>query len=83
MIKLNKEQNEYILSILSYDLKDRVMECVSLVNGNYEYNFDDDLEIEFNDFLQDKQVEVGYDEHYNPNDEWEKIQKLIDLIDNQ
>lgn len=64
-------------------LRERIIKSSLHVNDQYEYNMDDDLEIDLKEFLEDKQVEVGYDEKYNPNKKWENIQQLIDLIDNQ
>ena len=52
-------------------------------NNNYMYNADDDLELDLYDYLQDKQVEFGFDKDYNPNEDWEKIQKIIDEVYNQ
>lgn len=85
MIIVSKEQNKYIVDILKDNekLRNRVINSVMYANDNIHYNMDDDLEIDFKDFLEDKQVEIGYDKNYAPNGEWEKIQKIIDLIDNQ
>lgn len=85
MISLSKKQHEYVLSIIDQDkqLYERIKESVSLNDSTYEYNMDDDLEIDFIDFLQDKQVEVGYDKDYKPNEDWEKIQEIMDMINNQ
>ena len=82
MIKVSKEQHEYILSILNKNdnLKNRILKVTSLVTDKYQYNMDDDLEIDFNDFLQDKQVEIGYDVNYKPNEDWDKIQIIMDEI---
>ncbi|WML35354.1 hypothetical protein [Clostridium sp. OS1-26] len=85
MIKLSKEQHNYVISILDKNniLKDRILKVSSLINNDYEYDMDDELEIDFYDFLQDKQVEIGFDKDYKPNEEWEKIQILIDEVYNQ
>lgn len=84
MIIVSKEQNKYILNILknNKELQNRIIQSSMPIRNNIQYNMDDDLEIDFKDFLEDKQVEIGYDKNYNPNIEWEKIQKIIDLIDN-
>ena len=84
MIIVSKEQNKYILNILknNKELQNRIIQSSIPIRNNIQYNMDDDLEIDFKDFLEDKQVEIGYDKNYNPNIEWEKIQKIIDLIDN-
>ena len=83
MIIVSKEQNKYILNILknNKELQNRIIQSSMPIRNNIQYNMDDDLEIDFKDFLEDKQVEIGYDKNYNPNIEWEKIQKIIDLID--
>lgn len=82
MIKLTKEQHNYILFILTenHELKNRIINVSSLSEDSYEYKMDDDLEITFYDFLQDKQVEIGFDKNYNRNEVWEKIQILIDEV---
>lgn len=85
MIIISKEQHKYILDILNYnkELKTRLIQSLIYTNNAIKYYLNDDLEIDFKDFLEDKQIEIGYDKNYNPNDEWEKIQNIIDLIDNQ
>lgn len=85
MIKVSKEQHEYILSLLNKNdnLKNRILKVTSLISDKYQYNMDDDLEIDFNDFLQDKQIEIGYDVNYEPNEDWEKIQIIMDEVYNQ
>lgn len=85
MIIISKEQHKYILDILNYnkELKTRLIQSLLYTNNVIKYYLYDDLEIDFKDFLEDKQIEIGYDKNYNPNDEWEKIQNIIDLIDNQ
>lgn len=85
MIIISKEQHKYILDILNYnkELKTRLIQSLIYTNNAIKYYMNDDLEIDFKDFLEDKQIEIGYDKNYNPNDEWEKIQNIIDLIDNQ
>lgn len=85
MIKVSKEQHEYILSILNKNdnLKNRILKVTSLTTDKYQYSMDDDLEIDFNDFLQDKQIEIGYDVNYEPNEDWEKIQTIMDEIYHQ
>ncbi|GEM_PF-2502343 len=85
MINLSKEQHNYLKSILdkNLELKSRILNVSSLSKDSYQYDMDDDLEIDFYDFLQDKQVEIGFDKNYKPNEDWEKIQILIDEVYNQ
>lgn len=83
MICLNKEEHEYVLSLLDDKFKKRIMDVLKVENNNCIYNTDEDLEIDFYDFLQDKQVEIGFDKDYNPNENCEKIQKIIDKVYNQ
>lgn len=80
MIKLDKENHNYLQSILDKELKNRILKVESLNNDIYQYDMDDDLEIDLCDFLEDKQVEIGFDENYKPNLEWEKIQKILDEL---
>ena len=80
MIKLDKENHNYLESILDEELKNRILNVESLNNDIYQYDMDDDLEIDLCDFLEDKQVEIGFDENYKPNLEWEKIQKILDEL---
>ncbi|HAK43701.1 MAG TPA: hypothetical protein DCM59_14610 [Clostridium sp.] len=85
MINLSKEQHNYLKSILdkNLELKSRILNVSALSKDSYQYDMDDDLEIDFYDFLQDKQVEIGFDKNYKPNEDWEKIQILIDEVYNQ
>ncbi|MDY4950315.1 MAG: hypothetical protein SO128_13200 [Clostridium cadaveris] len=83
MIKLSKEHHNYLISILDDHLKKRIINVLMIENNNYMYNADDDLELDLYDYLQDKQVEFGFDKDYNPNEDWEKIQKIIDEVYNQ
>lgn len=81
MIKLNKKQHDNLIKIVDdLELRDKILNVSKLINENYNYNMDDDLEIDLYDFLQDKQVQTGYDEGYNPNSNWEDIQSLIDEL---
>jgi len=85
MINLSKDQHNYLKSILceNLKLKNRILNVSSFLNDRYQYNMDDDLEIDLYDFLQDKQVEIGFDKIYKPNEEWEKIQILLDELYSQ
>lgn len=83
MIKLSKEHHNYLISILDDYLKKRIINVLMIENNNYMYNADDDLELDLYDYLQDKQVEFGFDKDYNPNEDWENIQKIIDEVYNQ
>lgn len=81
MIILNKKQHENLIKAVDdLQLKDKILNVSNLINENYHYDMDDDLEIDLYDFLQDKQVQIGYDEGYNPNSNWEEVQKLIDEL---
>lgn len=59
MIILSKQQHDYVISILNKNdnLRNRILGVASFVKEDYEYDMDDSLEIDFYDFLQDKQVE--------------------------
>lgn len=84
MIILNKKQNDNLIRIVDdIKLKDKILNVSNLINENYHYNMDEDLEIDLYDFLQDKQVQIGYDEGYIPNSKWEEVQKLIDELYHQ
>ncbi|NLK93993.1 MAG: DUF1128 family protein [Clostridiales bacterium] len=81
MIILNKKQHDNLINLVDdLELKDKILNVSSLINEDYHYDMDDDLEIDLYDFLQDKQVQIGYDEGYNPNSNWEDVQKLIDEL---
>lgn len=81
MIKLNKKQQDNLIKIVDdLELRDKIINASNLINEIYHYDTDDDLENDLYDFLQDKQVQIGYDEGYNPNSNWEDIQNLIDEL---
>lgn len=81
MIKLNKEQHEHLIQIVDdFHLREKILQVATLNNDSYQYDMNDDLEIDLYDYLQDKQVEIGFDKDYNPNENWEKIQKIIDEV---
>lgn len=83
MIKISKEDHNYLFDILDDEFKKRINNVLVIEDDNCIYNADENLELDLYDYLQDKQVECGFDKEYNPNENWEKIQKIIDEVYNQ
>lgn len=83
MIKVSKEDHNYLFDILDDELKKRINNVLVIEDDNCIYNADENLELDLYDYLQDKQVECGFDREYNPNENWRKIQKIIDEVYNQ
>jgi len=83
MIRLSKDQHNYVMSLLDDELKNKILDVATQDDKNYKYDMGDDLEIDFYDFLQDKQVEIGLDKNSKPNKNWEKLQLLIDEVYDQ
>lgn len=72
-MKLTNSEYDYIVNIIDDEkLKSEVVKSNNNIN--------EELELSIYSCIEDKQLEIGFDDSYNLTEDGEKLQKLIDKM---
>ncbi|GAA0122241.1 MULTISPECIES: hypothetical protein [Clostridium] len=80
-IELNNSLFDYLIKILdSQELKNKVLEKEYRQHNVTYLDLDVDTKLDLMEYVEDKQLEVGFDEKYNLNDDGRNLQAIYDEI---
>lgn len=78
-VSLNKDIFEYLLSILNYKLKDEIKDVVK-ENDKFYFSITVDTKLDIMEFVEDKQLEIGFVNEDYLNEDGKKLQIIYDEL---